>query len=641
MTPIQIFTNLPIKRKLLLVSALPILAVLCLSMLTYKSVQTFSDDEDRLNQVYHIQSASAEYMRLVVDIETGFRGYVLTEQPQFLKPYKAAKTRVYMVGRSLKQMVQKDFAQSALIDKTQRLIQELIADKDRLIERVKLGHTEEAIKYIENEEGRFLMLGIREGMALFDGNQIRILLQALSKSAGDRSILLAIVTGGGILALVSMVLPLPLIARSITGPLIELSKSMGNTSGGAVPNVPVVDRADEIGDLTRAIHAMSTQLREHFTRLQQSENELRMLNMNLAESEAKYRGIVDHAPIGIFAIQENRFIFNSPQNWILAGRDPEEELDPELLWDAVHPEDLEAVRHVFASAATREMPFEKIFRFLHPNGEVRKVLSRAIPIKHGDELPTVYQGFNVDITALEQMRAQLSRSKRLATLGQVAAGIAHEIRNPLVGIGSTTSLLLEDFSKQDQRRNDLTTVLQETRRLDRIVNQIVDFAKPRDLLPVSFAIEEIIEESLELLYELRKAKKILVSWHRCDQSHFLQADRDQIKQVLLNTIQNAIEAMGLGGKLQITVEEAHRQEEKGLTINIKDDGKGIEPEDLPRIFEPFFTAGKRRGTGLGLAICQNIVDAHGGDLLVRSQSGEGSNVSIWLPLVQHSEFQTA
>ena len=101
-----LFLNLPLAKKLLLVSAVPMVAVLVLSLLTYRSVETFSLDEDHLNEVYHIQGASAEFMRLVVDLETGFRGYVLTQQPQFLQPYQAAKQRVLSLGNSLRQMVE-------------------------------------------------------------------------------------------------------------------------------------------------------------------------------------------------------------------------------------------------------------------------------------------------------------------------------------------------------------------------------------------------------------------------------------------------------------------------------------------------------------------------------------------------------
>ena len=131
------FNDLPIGKKLLLVSVIPILGLGVLSFVTYNSVQTFSHDEDRLNRVYHVQTTAAEYMRLIVDIETGFRGFVVTLQPKFLKPYHAAKQRVLQVGQALAYMVEGNSEQHTEILKTQSLVQTLMADKDRLIARAR------------------------------------------------------------------------------------------------------------------------------------------------------------------------------------------------------------------------------------------------------------------------------------------------------------------------------------------------------------------------------------------------------------------------------------------------------------------------------------------------------------------------
>jgi signal transduction histidine kinase len=212
----------------------------------------------------------------------------------------------------------------------------------------------------------------------------------------------------------------------------------------------------------------------------------------------------------------------------------------------------------------------------------------------------------------------------LATLGQVAAGIAHEIRNPLVGIGSTASLLLEDFAEGDSRWNDLTIILKETRRLDRIVNQIVDYARPRDFLPVTFQLEDLLKESLQVLSKPLQEKAIQVSHHYPDDLSALQADRDQLKQVMLNILQNAIEAMPCSGTLRVSIREEPYEHEPGVRLKVEDSGKGIDPNVLSRIFEPFFTTGKHRGTGLGLAICRNIVEAHGGEIHAESQLQVGT-----------------
>ncbi len=631
------FFDLPIERKLLLVSAVPVLTVFTLSFLTYTSVQTFSHDEDRLNLVYHIQSDSAEYMRLVVDLETGFRGFVLTKQPAFLKPYRAAKQRVHTVERALLQMVSPQSQQHALLRGVQQLVDQLLTDKDALILKVKNGYTNEAIQYIETGQGRELMSAIREKMAEFDRREVTQLQEALLSSGKDRDVLLWIVVGGGMVTLLLMFVSLHFIARSITSPLRSLARTVGGTSEGTVPQVSVLERQDEIGELTRVMHSMSTQTQEHINRIQHSEHELRMLNHDLAASEAKYRGIVDHAPIGIFTTEGTHVIFSNQANWELAGRKDTPQADPELMWHSVHEYDREQTYQSFVSSVEKGASFEKVFRFQRADGMVRKVFCRAIPITDRKSQPVVYQGFNVDITTLEQMRAKLIRSERLAMLGQVAAGIAHEIRNPLVGIGSTASLLLEELPDTDSHRADLTTILQETKRLDRIVNQIVDFAKPRTFAPQIFSLEEKIQEALRLLTRPLSEKEISVIFDKPDHLPSIEADQDQIKQILLNVLQNAIEALPTKGKLTIRLCDVQDHTEPTVQVDITDNGVGIAASDLPHLFEPFFTSGKPKGTGLGLAICRNIVDQHHGDMTVTSQKDHGTTISISLPWSQGSE----
>ena len=160
MQGIRLFNNLPIERKLLLVSLIPILTLGGLSLVTYTSVQTFAEDEDRLNHVYHVQTTAAEYLRLIVDLETGFRGFVLTQQPKFLRPYLAAKQRVLIVGQSLGYMVESYEEQRIVVEQAQHLVEQLMKDKDHLIEQVQQGNAAEALHYIEEGKGRALMAGL-------------------------------------------------------------------------------------------------------------------------------------------------------------------------------------------------------------------------------------------------------------------------------------------------------------------------------------------------------------------------------------------------------------------------------------------------------------------------------------------------
>jgi len=449
----------------------------------------------------------------------------------------------------------------------------------------------------------------------------------------DRTSVLLAILCGGLITFGLMLAALFLIARSIAIPLANLSKAVGASSGEVVPTIPVLDRKDEIGGLTRVMQEMSQQIREHLDHVRISEASLRTLNQDLAASESRYRGLVDHAPIGIFTMKGMHVTFSNRHNQVLAGLNPDKQIDPATFRERIHPEDIDRVMSDLFHAIKASRPCEMILRFLHPDGSTVTILNRLVPIRNLGASDPIYVGFNVDITALNTLQLRVSRSEKLATLGQVAAGIAHELRNPLVGIGSTASLLLDDFESSDPRRAEIEVILQETKRLDRIVNQIVDYARPRALTLERFVLSDLINDVIKGLSGALEAKHIKIQTSLSVADDHLHADRDQIKQVFLNVIVNAIEASPMDGSaIEITAHDLFQHEQPGTMIRIRDAGKGISPETLPRIFEPFFTSGKRHGTGLGMAICKNIIEGHHGDIYLTSEVGVGTTVNIWLPL---------
>ena len=637
---LKLFNDLPIARKLLLASVIPVLTVISLSIVTYGSVENFSDDESELNTLYLSQRLAAEYLRLVVDLETGFRGFVITQHEKYLYPYRTAQDHIQAVGLSLDEQVRRYDEQLAILSSVRTLVRQFITEKEALIEAMKAGRREEARRYIEEGRGRMIMVQIREEMGRFDKARQQTLNTLLSRLSQDRSTMLSVILGGGTLALCLMLLGLHLIARSITGPLATLATVVGSSPAGIAPTVPVMDRGDEIGNLTKVMHTMSGQLRAHLAMVEKSEAELRSVNRDLSASEAKYRSLVDLAPFGIFSTRGFDITFSNRYNRILAGLDPDGDDDPDAFRQWIHPEDRERVLTEFARAVQDRKPYETVFRFLHQNGTMRKVLSRRIPLEQEAGQPIVYQGFNIDITALDDMQQQLSRAERLATLGQVAAGIAHEIRNPLVGIGSTAALLRDEFEPSDEKRADLDIILNETRRLDRIVNQIIDYARPRDLVPTTWPVDGIIEDVLKLLDTRLESQRIRVI-RSCPAGLAADADRDQIKQVLLNLCHNSLDAMPQGGELRLAAGESARGGHPGIFIEVADSGSGISQKHLAQVFQPFFTTGKQHGTGLGLAICRNIAEAHGGDIALTSEPGHGTTARLWLPLRPGDRLETS
>jgi signal transduction histidine kinase len=181
-------------------------------------------------------------------------------------------------------------------------------------------------------------------------------------------------------------------------------------------------------------------------------------------------------------------------------------------------------------------------------------------------------------------------------------------------------------------------ILKETKRLDRIVNQIIDYARPRELAPVLYPLSDLVDEVVKLLDSSLAAKHLRVDKFLSPTLAQLHADHDQLKQVFLNIFQNAIDASHDGTAIDVTAFELARGQNAGMVIKVTDHGIGIPDEALARVFEPFFTSGKRHGTGLGLAICRNIIESHGGEIQITSEVGNGTSVRIWLPLRQELQF---
>ena len=229
---------------------------------------------------------------------------------------------------------------------------------------------------------------------------------------------------------------------------------------------------------------------------------------------------------------------------------------------------------------------------------------------------------------LRKTEAQLIRSEKLAALGQLAAGFAHEIRNPLTSINILIHSMREKPPSGDSYKEDFKVIEEEIHRINEIVDQFLRFAKPAPPLLEKTEVSSIFEETLQLLRP-QIEKQLIVVEKEFQPLPIILIDREQMKQAILNLLLNAIQAMPGAGHL--TLKGQNSEDGQWIHLSIQDSGVGIPGEDMNKLFDPFFST-KEGGIGLGLSIAHRIIDQHHGKIEVESTPGEGTLFTVWLPV---------
>jgi two-component system sensor histidine kinase HydH len=233
-----------------------------------------------------------------------------------------------------------------------------------------------------------------------------------------------------------------------------------------------------------------------------------------------------------------------------------------------------------------------------------------------------------DITEVHHLKKEMAKSQRLASLGNLAAGIAHEIRNPLSSIKGFATFFKERYRDNPEDEKTAEIMVQEVERLNRVISQLLEFARPMDIRRQPTSILTIIRHTLKMIEGLARKKDITIQTSLPPDIEKALIDSDKITQVFLNLYLNAVEAMEKGGILSVVLSA---QNDRMIRIDISDTGKGIDREGLAHIFDPYFTT-KTTGTGLGLAIVHKIVEAHEGEIRADSVKGKGTTMSVFLPV---------
>ena len=356
----------------------------------------------------------------------------------------------------------------------------------------------------------------------------------------------------------------------------------------------------------------------------------RATKASLSRIKAFSDNLVENMPIGLIAINDQRKIasFNHVAEFTLG-------LSAEKLigQDAVKVLPVELLQQIDTLDAGSSL-IEKEIKCSTQKGKRIPLEVGAQSLRDADGNLFGYVLLFKDLSEIRALRREIARNQRLASVGRLAAGVAHEIRNPLSSIKGLATYFKERYQDKLDDQQIANIMIQEVDRLNRVVGQLLDFARPIKISKKSISMQALIEDSLKLVERQASEKNIKIETRFPSQMDPVSVDPDRINQVLLNLYLNAIDSMDEGGRLAIRIPNS--EQKHNTEIKIIDDGNGISQEDLAHIFDPYFTT-KATGTGLGLAIVHNIVDAHGGKVMVESHPGRGTTFTIRLPLTHKDE----
>ena len=348
----------------------------------------------------------------------------------------------------------------------------------------------------------------------------------------------------------------------------------------------------------------------------------RSARSSLSRVQAFSDNLVENMPMGLVAMdRESRIIaFNQTAEFVL--RKTAGEVIGQMAKDVLP----EACRDLLRTLEVEKQIIAKEIDCSLTDGRTIPLEVIATVLEEEDGARGVVVLFR-DITEIKQLKKEIAQSQRLASLGSLAAGVAHEIRNPLSSIKGFATYFKERYRDNPDDSQTADIMVQEVDRLNRVIGQLLDYARPMTMNRRETAIQTVIQHALRMIESQAREKGVVIQTELQADVVAVLIDPDRIKQVFLNLYLNAIGAMEGGGILSVALLS---MTDRRIRIEVRDTGVGIDPKDLDRIFDPYFTT-KSSGTGLGLAIVQKIIEAHRGEIQVASTPGLGTTVSVILP----------
>ncbi|ESU34489.1 hypothetical protein G3A_00855 [Bacillus sp. 17376] len=363
---------------------------------------------------------------------------------------------------------------------------------------------------------------------------------------------------------------------------------------------------------------------ESYEKLYRIIKERKRMEQTLEESESKYRLIAENTSDLIMVMdKEHTISYFSPSHEVLLGYKVQE-LEKIEIWMLIHPDDVVIFRDTITKIMKNKESMPVEFRFQHINGEWMDFESRCMPVMNDAQSIEYIVIISRDISERKKSEEILLQSEKLSIVGELAAGVAHEIRNPLTTIKGFVQL----YGKEDKSSEINNLLLSELERIETITSEMLSLGKPQAIQLNRANLCDLIDHTVEFLSPQANMKNMQFSRSYLGTDFFITCEKNQIKQVFLNIFKNAMEAMPKGGNIDIKLQKGMDGE---CIISVQDEGCGIPEELLPRLGEPFYTL-KEKGTGLGLMICHKIIKQHNGTISYHSKLDNGTLVEVKLPL---------
>ena len=470
--------------------------------------------------------------------------------------------------------------------------------------------------------------------AIIDGYDDRVRTE-LRMVEEDARIAYQYLWGDTVLALVVCAIIAYAISRQITRPLRQLVDATMKVGEGDLTHRAPVASSDEVGQLSEAFNSMVEQLQRSRAEVQEYSRSLEQKvaerTSELQRSEERYRSLMENAGDAILIIepQTGAFLEVNRNACALTGYPREALLSMRSADVLPEPPGPDSDGGDFLQGETIQ----------RREGALVTVDIRTNEIQYGGE--RVLCSIVRDVTEQHELERQIVQADKMASLGQLAGGVAHELNNPLGGILMNANLLMETLAPESEGYADLKRIEEDAVRCERIIKNLLDFSRQSAVTRKEVCVNDVVQRTIALLQHEADLRGVQVDCTYNDTVPIVEADPTQVQQVLVNIVINALHAMESGGQVQVST----FGDEGAAVIRIADDGPGFPAEIREKIFDPFFTT-KDTGTGLGLSICYGIIEKHGGSIRVSSLTAAeidaagrreqpGTTFEVRLPTMSH------